>query len=314
MNVLHLSDTSLSGSPVRISKLLNRYSEKTVSRQIVWQEKVGYRSFEMDMFGPILPMEELRFWIYEWPDVIHYHNRYARQMVFQKLRDTPPKIPSVIQIHSPRREDEYFEDEARSGIPLAIVAQYHPREWPELSFVVPNVVDIFDPTYIGRQDPEASKPMVSFAPSNSNMKLWNNKGYAETHPVLQDLKRHGLIHYNLVTQQPHNITMAMKRDAHIGIDEIVTGSYHMSSLEYLALGAVCFAKLDEQCERVLKDLTGSANLPWTHAEPKSLKRIITEIVRSKSWREKGSEARAWMETFWSPEVLVKHYEDMYSKL
>lgn len=316
LKVLHLSDTQLSGSPIRISNLLNKYSEGRIeSRHMVWWPTYGYRSFETDLIASRMYLDEATRWLFDWADVIHYHNRWRRQEVFRNIGQKPPKKPSLIQMHSPREEDESFYDEISSGLPIAVIAQYHVRQWPELSFVVPNVVDIEDEAYSRLPLPcPVSRPIVSYAPSNTTRTGWNDKGYGVVAPILKRMKLDYRIVYQLLISLPHNEVMAKKRLAHIGIDEIVTGSYHLSSLEYLALGIACFANLDLATERVLKDLTGSDQLPWIKASETNFESRIRHLVHDGSWFDAGHYARAWMERFWSPEILLGHYERMYEKV
>jgi hypothetical protein len=182
-NVLHLSDTTLSGSPIRICKLLNKHSKRYKARHLVWQPVFDKRVFEVDMVSSMMTNPEITEWI-RWADIIHYHNRHGRQQVFSRLGIKPPDKPSVIQIHSPRFS-ENFTPEVESGVPLAIIAQYHPRQWPEGKFIVPNVVDITDPVFTPVEDkPVRTRPIVSYAPSNTTAKGWDDKGYAIVRPHL----------------------------------------------------------------------------------------------------------------------------------
>lgn len=313
--VLHLSDTQLSGSPVRISGLINKYSEKYESRHMTFHPKFGYREFETDLVSRDMLSAEVERLIYEWADVIHYHNRWRRQEVFRVLEREPPDRPGVIQIHSPRDEGENFNEELKSGLPLAIVAQYHVRQWPELAFIVPNVVDIEAPENKRRPlSGPATLPIVSFAPSNTTAAGWNDKGYDIVGPVLKRLKLAHQIQYQLIVSQTHAETMARKRLAHIGIDEVVTGSYHLSSLEYLSLGVATFANIDLRTEKVIKDLTGCERLPWLKASEVNFESRIKHAISARNWFEAGEYSRLWMEWHWNPGILLSHYERMYEKL
>lgn len=311
-NILHLSDTTLSGSPIRISKLTNKYSENFRSRHIVWQPVIGKRVFETDLVGSAMTKDEIMDRI-NWADIIHYHNRWQRQEIFSSLGIKPPQKPSVIQIHSPRAS-ENFSEEVASGLPLAVIAQYHPREWKEMKYLVPNVVDIYDETYTPLQKGLRNLPVVSYAPSNCNARGWDDKGYGIVVPHLKRLYMANRIVFQKITEQPHHITMRLKRSADIGIDEIATGSYHLSSLEYMAMGVPCFARLDGLTQKYVKEVTGADTLPWIQADRDSFLTRLLLIVEGKNWKEKGAETRAWMEKYWNPDVLVGRYEDMYNDL
>lgn len=323
MRILHLSDTGLSGSPIRISQLLDK--KGISSKHICWLDRVGYRVYDVDVVGSKASPEELRYLIYEWATHIHYHNRWKRQEVFKALRSEPPKKPSVIQIHSPR-DSEDFSEEVKSRIPLAVIAQYHVRQWPDLRFIVPNVVDIERPEYepmasrIGRLSPSQviaslrPRPTISYAPSNTNATGWNDKGYNVVNPVLKRMRMNHEIIYDLIQGKPFKDTMRMKSFASLGVDDIVSGSYHLSALEYLALGVGCVDHLDALTEKVLKDITGAEKTPFIDATKDSFERVVKTILKEDSFAEEGKKARAWMETYWSPDILADHYRRMYHEI
>lgn len=316
MNILHLSQTTLSGSPIRISDLLNRHVAGVSSRHLVWEDVILDRVFKTDLVGPRMRKEELRYWIYEWSDLLHFHNRWQRQRVFEVLGTPPPKKPSVIQMHSPRYDREDFAAEVSSGLPLATLAQYHPREWPEAQFILPNVVDITDPIYSPRPDrPLNERPLISYAPSNTNARGWNDKSYSTVGAILKRMRHSGEIKYHLIIKTPHHIAMQLKRDADIGVDEIATGSYHLSSLEYLAMGIPCICRLDAETEQAVRSVTGCMDkLPWLYADKDSFRDDIRRMIRDKSWAQLGTQSRTWMETYWNPKALSGKYLEMYSKL
>lgn len=314
MRILHLSDTPLSGSPIRISNLLAKHGG-VESRHICWKEKIGYRVYDNDLVGHLSTLETMRYLIYEWADVLHLHNRWKRQEVFKALGTPPPAKPAVIQIHSPR-DSEDFSEEVASGIPIACVAQYHPRQWPECKFIVPNVVDITDDDYKpGLGDGAVSgRAVVSYAPSNTNGRGWDDKSYGVVAPVLKRMRLSHEINYQLIQQTPFCDVMRLKKQAAIGVDEISTGSYHLSALEYLAIGVPCFAGVDEQTENVVKDLTGCLGTPFIRANKESFERKLRAILKDKSWAAMGIRSREWMDNYWNPKLLVEHYLKMYRSL
>lgn len=317
MRILHLSSTPLSGSPIRISNLLGKYAEGIESRHICWNEKIGYRIYDTDIIGRLTPPEELRYRLYEWATHIHYHNRWARQEIFKAVGYPPPDIPSVIQIHSPR-DSEDFREEVVSEIPLAIIAQYHPRQWPEKSFIVPNVVDILDASYTPIPGEVLKKlhmpPVISYAPSNTNGTGWNDKSYGHVNPVLKRMRLAGEIGYDLIQKAPFSEVMPRKKLASLGVEEVSNGTYHLSALEYLAVGVGCICYIDPLTEKVVKDLTGAEELPFIHATKESFERVVRGLLKSGDFDLEGVKARLWMEKYWSPEVLVEHYRKMYEKL
>jgi hypothetical protein len=312
-NVLHLSDTTLSGSPIRIMKLTNKYSKNYKARHCVWNPVIFKRVFELDVVGKESNEHELRA-LLDWADIIHYHNRWKRQEIFKFLSILPPNKPSVIQIHSPK-DWENFSEEIESGLPIAVIAQFHVRQWNNLSYIVPNCVDIFESTYMPMENkPIRNTPIVSYAPSSTNGHGWNSKGYEVISRDLKRMKLANRIIYQLIIEKPHNIAMELKRGADIGIDEIVTGSYHMSSLEYMAMGIPCFSYLDSLTAKVVKDLTGAEELPFINAGRDKFLPVLQSIITDKSYIELGKSTRLFMEKYWNPQALLSHYEEMYKDL
>jgi len=316
VNVLHLSDTPLSGGPLRIHNLLNKYSKDVESKYIMWQERAGHRYYGSADAGSGSSRELLEYLIYEWSNVLHLHNRWRRQSVFKILDRPPPKKPSVIHIHNPR-DSENFRDEIDSGIPIAVPAQYHPRVYPECKFIMPNVVDIYDPVYMKGPMPEEGLPVVSYSPSNTNARLgsWDDKSYSVVGPILKRMRNSHEIDYQLIHKKPFAEVMAMKREAWIGVDEISTGSFHLSGLEYLSLGVPCFSGIDSLTEGVVKDLTGCSWLPWVKSSKDNFERVLRGLLTHKEIIiDQGTKSRQWMEAYWAPETLAKIYLNMYEKL
>lgn len=311
MKILHLSDTTLSGAPYRLSKTYNKYSGHE-SRHIVWHPVVHTRVFQCDMIGSEMSKAQIKKW-FEWADVIHYHNRWKRQEIFTHHKLKPPKKPSLIQIHSPR-ESEDFSEEVESGISIAVIAQYHTRQWPEKRFIVPNVVDIYDELHKPVDKPFRNIPVVSYSPSNAICRGWDDKSYGIVSPVMRRLSIGNEAIYQRIVNMPHADCLRLKQTADIGIDEVSTGSYHMSSLEYLSMGVACIGRLDEQCERVIKDLTGADWLPWIMSSPAKFKFDITSLVRGRQYIEIGQKSREWMEKYWNPKDICDFYTQLYESL
>lgn len=311
-NILHLSDTTLSGSPYRIAALHAKYSKKHESRHLVWHKVFAGRTFSTDMVAPEMSRDELMYWVHEWADILHFHNRWKRQELF-KVIPYPKNKLGVIQIHSPREEEGHLE-EIDSGLPLAIIAQYHVRQWKEHSFVVPNVVDINEQYHKPTWRPERAIPKIAYSPSMPSGIGWNRKSYPVVNPTLTKMNSLGLIDYCRITDMTHLECMISKQNADIGIDEVSTGSYHMSSLEFLSQGVCCIAGVDKHCAKVLMDLTGADHLPWFHATESNFKERLRQLIDSNEYSAIGYNGRKWMEKYWSPKVLLGHYDKMYQSL
>ncbi len=117
----------------------------------------------------------------------------------------------------------------------------------------------------------------------------------------------------------HAQALAMKRKAHIVIDECVTGSYHRNSLEGLAVGCVVINGMGllPALLEIFRQCTGGASLsPFVHASLDTLETVLAMLV------ERGAEAlviggavwilavatsRSWtmgIRANWKPEDIV----------
>jgi hypothetical protein len=314
VKILHLSDTTLSGNPLQISRLLQKYGGDVGSRHLVWATTSGFRTFETDLVAETMPEEELAYWLHDWADVIHYHDGWKKLKVLRHLGIAPPKKISVIQVHSPRSWIEDLALAFAAKVPIAMTAHLNIEDWPEADFVVPGVLDITDAAYLPLRQRLRSQPTLSHAPSNWAARGWEGESFTVVNPILTALRDAGEIYYQLIVKRPHKEVLALKRHSDIGVDEILGGSCGLSSLEYLALGVPCFADIGERVRAGIKELTGATDLPWLDGSAGSLKRNVGDLVRAKMWQVYGERSRLWMETYWNPQALVAHYLEMYRSL
>jgi hypothetical protein len=225
------------------------------------------------------------------------------------------KKPRVWQAHT-QRDCKWvnlnipMEDKTMKHL---VIAQYHTRQYPECE-VVPNIIDIWDQKYQPRFM-EGLLPMVVYSPSNVNLQGWDDKGYEPTKKALNELDRRGLIDFDMVIDVPHQQCMLRKSLGEIGIDEIITGSYHLCSLENLALGLATIAHLDEQTRTAVFKVTGQHILPWIDATKSTLLPTLMELIKDrKALMQKRRESRAWMEQHWDPKLLVHTFTRIYQQL
>ena len=120
--------------------------------------------------------------------------------------------------------------------------------------------------------------------------------------------------YEYIIKKPFLDAMAVKRRCNIGIDEFVTGSYHMSSLEFLATGCATIAQLDEKTQACIKQVTGASELPWINIKPHEFESTMNSLISSGSHVEIGKESRKWMERYYNPAFLVDIFNEMYEKI
>lgn len=318
IKVVHITENPIAGAPIALSKALNRWqSDKIQSRHIAVSDRNENRIFDHDLLIGEGHKAEI-FRVIQEADVIHMHNFWQNQELFRKWPELWPvvmKKKRCWQVHT-QRDIQWVNLEAGiqdKGAKHLVIAQYHPRLYPECQ-IVPNIVDIFDP----RLQPSVTKndiPRVTYSPSRIGFKGWDNKGYHETVPVLQKLVNEGCITAEVIYNKPWTECLQRRSKSDISIDEIVTGSYHLCSLESLAQGKATIAGLDALQVQTLRELTGSDDLPWVIARPDTLESALRELTSSPDQlKELQTRSRSWMEEHWHPkkmtDIFVKIYEGL----
>lgn len=173
--------------------------------------------------------------------------------------------------------------------------------------VVPNVI----------ADDELHRPLpwskrkqqVAFAPSNVKPNAVNKKGVPEVRRACKD--RHKL---DLIMACSFEECLKRKRQAVLGVDEVVTGMYHRSGLEFLAQGTPCVCGYNKQAERVLKEQTGAGSMPFIHANAKTLRSVIDGYMGKdpvEHQQEMGKAAREWFSRYYHPRLILEHHLSVY---
>ena len=195
------------------------------------------------------------------------------------------------------------------GRPGAVVGQYQAllpefRDWKAVPNPLPFWEEAFQP---GVKNDTAT---VTYTPSGQHERYpsghrlyWHGKGYATTLRVLERLAARYPLRLNLIRnrQLSHAESLAMKREAHIVIDECVTGSYHRNSLEGLAAGAVVVNGLGllPGLPELLRELAGEEP-PFARTGLDQLETVLAGLIEEGPARltERGRNNRLWLERHW----------------
>lgn len=328
MKVLHLANTPLSGSPYNL--MMIQRSQGITSNLISHKNTYSDTSsvwFPYDVLlqdgrtnrekrsAPSWTPEQIDQLFFE-ADVLHLHNYLEDLYIFRlmpALKDYLRKKEIVLQFHSPRTSLKNANKDLKNryvGRRL-VVAQYQTRLFPECT-PVPNAIWIDDPLCkpIERNN---KKPIVVYSPSNTKLIGWNNKGYEETIRAINKVRH--LIDFRLITNEPKESCLALKQVADISIDEVMTGSYHLCSLEALSQGQVAINNMDEHCRmsliKVCRNYEGLGAV-MQDADKTNLHDIIEMLATNPDMlRLKQKMARRWMETNWDPKRIADIYTAIY---
>jgi len=325
--VVHLALTPLAGSPIRIVNALNRHTDIRAELVVLQTNAYGNRTFEGGLDWQTSKEEAMQ--ALHSANILHMHH-------FFKLDHNPFGInlsrecsrahlirqfhthPMTIAQGDAGRSRQIVE----SDIPQLVVAQYHERFFPTAR-IVPNIVplaeDLYQPAHRANEDPVLFfAPTVDYSAANviPGMTRWETKGAAETETLLRQVvascgKGRIAVRRNI----KHEQCLREKQASDIVIDEMITGSFHLSSLEALAQGLPTFAYLDSRCLETLSDLTGVCTTPWLNFRLEEAKGPLTELIRDASLRrEIGDFSRSWMEKHYNDHEMINHYVRAYEDL
>lgn len=319
MKVLHFAKSPMAGAPIRLVQALQRFTDLDV--RLVDLERNG-------RYGRDLVFSEDRELVVELAeqaDVIHFHNYldYASTdfapIDFDALRKAGKRL--VRQFHSTpqlvaRRMNCRESDVLNDPVPKLVIAQFQERYYPTAR-VVPNIVSETDPLYLPGDAGEYEWDIL-FSPSlkaGAWECRWNTKGLPETRAVMREVAKRTGCRINIVTDSPLPDLMKMKRRARILIDELVTGSYHLSGLEGLCLGRPVLAYLDSRTERVLREVSGADECPFVNVHLDGAATLLESLLEDRDRSEElGRAGRAWIERHWSARSLVQHFVSTYEDL
>ena len=172
-------------------------------------------------------------------DIVHQHN---------KLIDTDKK--NIIQFHS-----EPFRVALDATCPKLVIAQYHAtlQEYSNCK-IVRNPIDLYDEMFF----PQYQQDIIRIGYSPSTLKPgseWADKGYAETIPILNEIKRiyKDKVEIDIITGVPLEECLKRKSLCNIFIDEVKTTSYHRSGLEAMAMEKAIVATNIGWAKEMIKD-------------------------------------------------------------
>ncbi len=324
MYILHLSATPLAGAYIRLSKLLNKYSNVTskcvgcLPTSIKFPEpdfKVEYHYVFRNT--PVFHESEILKEEIKKADIIHIHN-YPPIPKNSETWSLLGKKPIVLQFHSPPHicnpRYEFITQKVKVSKVL-IIAQYqaYVLNYPN-KVIVRNAIDIFD-KYLMPEIKENNPPLITYAPSNTRgpEMEWAYKSYNEIKALFDEIKSN--FNCKMLINVPHQNSLELRKSANIHIDEISTGSYHLTSLEAMSQGTVPIANLADWMQKIIREKTGADYLPWLICNKNNIKQKIYDLCYDKdNLLNRQKLSRKWMETFWAPKLILNDYLSIYRSL
>ena len=325
MRVVHFAITPLAGAPLRLVRVLNAHLPGCTAR-LVDLTRYGSEDFGQDVVFDETP--GLARELAETADILHFHNyldldsRHFAPIDFRALAERGTLV--LRQFHS-----EPGLVAGRMGIPPAallaqpipalVVGQFQERCYPRAR-VVPNPLPIHDADHLPH-DPALHGPLrhdVFLSPTRLHSAWadrWNTKARPEAEAAVRAACLPRGASWHLMHKTPLAATLAAKRLSRIVVDDLVTGSCHLTGLEGLAQGKPVLAHLDGRCRRVLTRMAETDACPFIDVRLEDAAHVLGHLLdHPADAQEVGRAARAWMEAHWQPERIAAAYGAAYADM
>ena len=315
MKILHLGSSPCAGAIGMLSESINAYSEHT-SEVFVKKLHTGVGSFGIDYNG-IVKAGDLNSHIHN-ADIVHIHNTHPYEWRINGK-------PCLIQLHSePKLKGGIVKDNPDNCCTLA---QKHALLYKKLPYV-PNLIPLNKKIYSYKEPRNKRQVYIVYSPTSKTKFLdyhetCRGKGYSETLDVLNKLyiEFGNRIRLGIFFNKDKVEVLKAKRTSDIVIDECVTGGYHLSGLEGLAMGNIVIGYLMPEVIEFITNISGcnSDELPWINTKQEYLFQRLKTLVSLKlndlkKFDELRQKSIDWMYTYWHPKNLLKHYFCLYERI
>lgn len=317
MKIVHCSMTPCAGAIVDLSDAINDYTEHT-SRVINNGGKVNNLVFGEDLTWASTQI----FPTLARADAVVFHQTLSPQTApGRDFLDGDPAKKVAAFYHS--HPDACNKTAADMGLPVFTVAQYQSLLW-ENSTPVRNVIrwdradfPIRDEERAKREDPD--KIWIGYGPTfrqsqkdakPGSSEWYHSKGFDVTMPILNAIdKKHECVEVMIFEGVRYDSMIRGKAQCDIWIDEVVTGSYHRSTLEALALGIPTIVNISPAVHGVITRAAGANDIPIVQATIEDLEEKLDWLVEMKAHqrRKMGNDAQAWMHRHWHPRDIAREF-------
>lgn len=319
INVVHFSITPLAGAPIRLVQTLNRLTQ--INARLIDLTRFGL--YDHDVVFDETPQEALH--LTEQADILHLHNyldlnsKQFAPIDFQNLFINGKQVIRHFHSTSDWIAEQMGISEAellKCRLPSLVIAQY-PERFFKKSRVIPNLIPHSHPLYTPLED---QKPEfdIFFSPTKTAgafERRWDTKAAPEMTRIIKQVAARTGCSYKIMTGKPLSEVLKAKQKASIVIDDLATGSYHLTGLEGLSQGKPVLSFLDERCLHLLRHFSGSEHCPFINVRLEDAQEILIYLLNHPNVCQAiGAASRKWVISCWNDEKLIKFYVKAYTTL
>jgi hypothetical protein len=317
---VHFSITPLAGAPIRIVQAINRLT--TMQARLVDQHRFGI--YDHDLVFSESPDEALR--LSQDADIIHLHNyldldsSQFTPINFRVLHNSGKRVIRHFHSSADWIAEQMGISEERllhCNLPSLVIPQYPERFFPK-SRIIPYVIPHADPQYLPLTADEKPIYDLFFSPTKSVgafERRWDTKAAPETSAIIRGVAEQTGCSFNILTGRPLSEVLAVKRLSRIVIDDLATGSYHLTGLEGLSQGKPVLSFLDERSLRLLRYVSGSDHCPFINVRLEDVEEVLLWLLAHPEECDViGRDGREWMLTYWNEKKMIKNFVQAYGQL
>jgi len=320
LKIVHFSITPLAGAPLRLVNAINASGRHQA--RLIDLRHYGAEDFGHDVI--FSEEKEIAVELALQADIIHLHNylhydseqfspidfgalKRKGKLFIRQFHSDPDLVARIMGV----TPTELLAQE----IPGLVVAQFQERKYPD-AMVVPNLIPENDPLYMPMNERSAFdiffSPTVTTGAWDSR---WNTKGMPETEKIIADVCAKHRARYKLVHKTSLEQTLGMKKLSRIVVDEMITGSYHLTGLEGLSQGKPVLSYIDDRARWIMSHLSGTGACPFINVRIEDAFAVLDYLLsHPNDAHDIGMESRSFVEKHWSQKNLIKHFEDAYERL
>ncbi|BAH77292.1 glycosyltransferase [Solidesulfovibrio magneticus] len=318
LRVVHFSASPLAGMPLRLVRAQARHAG--LDARLI--EPVDFGLFGRDVVLADDPAAALA--LAETADILHLHNyldltsttfspidfaALAKRgaAVVRQFHSTPALVAGTMGIA--------VQALLADPLPALVIAQYPERLYPR-ALIVPNFVPEDEPKYQPADAPPAVDVFFSHTKAVGAFEdRWNTKAAPEVRALLARLAQERGITADVATGVPLAQALTRKRRSRVVIDDLASGSYHLTGLEGLAMAKPVLSFLDGRCLELLAAFAGTPRCPFLNVRLEEAGPVIAGLLDDPAAAEDlGLAGRDWLMRHFSAKTRVEHYVAAYARL
>jgi len=139
-----------------------------------------------------------------------------------------------------------------------------------------------------------------------------DKGSTQTLPILKRLAEKYDIRVEVGHSIPYQECIKRKKDAHIIIDECITGSFHKTTLEALVMQAIPVVWISDALVNKHLDLY-KRSLPVVNTKISNLEMALSSLIEmgKPALEDMAIKMNKDFLDYWTPEIVVKEFDSIY---